>query len=248
MPLPGVVDAFRVWPYVLAPDVGAIPYCQVACDGSVSDDGTPAFAAEMRRVAEKYAARFRWTAEGRTGSAHRHYREQRRRPERTRGLPAARSFVPGDGGLGGGRPSVSRVLLPYYLRGRIPHEGLFIRPEDCYERLDARTVFGEAVERVDAEQREVVLRRRPRNRLRPPARGYRVAPRRSTHRGAGGARRAGVLDPGRCGAAGPRPAPGVGSWSSAPGSSRCRPRGRRTGEAPPSPSSSSRAVSCRACS
>ena len=56
-----------------------------------------------------------------------------------------------------GRP-YSRVLLPYYLRGRIPHEGLFIRPEDYYERLDARTVFGEVVERVDAEEHEVVLR------------------------------------------------------------------------------------------
>jgi NADPH-dependent 2,4-dienoyl-CoA reductase/sulfur reductase-like enzyme len=52
----------------------------------------------------------------------------------------------------------SRVLLPYYLRGRIPREGLFIRPEDHYAHLDARTVFGEVVERVDAEQREVVLR------------------------------------------------------------------------------------------
>jgi len=55
-------------------------------------------------------------------------------------------------------PPYSRVLLPYYLRGRIPHEGLFIRAEDCYERLDARTVFGEVVERVDAEEHEIVLR------------------------------------------------------------------------------------------
>lgn len=52
----------------------------------------------------------------------------------------------------------SRVLLPYYLRGRIPHESLFIRPEDYYAHLDAGTVFGEIVERVDAEQHEVVLR------------------------------------------------------------------------------------------
>lgn len=56
-----------------------------------------------------------------------------------------------------GRP-YSRVLLPYYLRGRIPHEGLFIGGEDCYERLDARTVFGEVAERVDAQRHEVVLR------------------------------------------------------------------------------------------
>ena len=56
----------------------------------------------------------------------------------------------------GARP-YSRVLLPYYLRGRIPHAGVFIRPEDYYERLDARTAFGEVVERVDAEEHEVVL-------------------------------------------------------------------------------------------
>ena len=56
----------------------------------------------------------------------------------------------------GARP-YSRVLLPYYLRGRIPHAGMFIRPDDYYERLDARTAFGEVVERVDAEAHEVVL-------------------------------------------------------------------------------------------
>ena len=48
----------------------------------------------------------------------------------------------------GARP-YSRVLLPYYLRGRIAHADLFIRPEGYYERLDARTVFGEVVERLD---------------------------------------------------------------------------------------------------
>jgi nitrite reductase (NADH) large subunit len=56
----------------------------------------------------------------------------------------------------GPRP-YSRVLLPYYLRRRIPHEGLFIRTGDYYRRLDARTAFGEVVERVDAEEHEVVL-------------------------------------------------------------------------------------------
>jgi nitrite reductase (NADH) large subunit len=56
----------------------------------------------------------------------------------------------------GARP-YSRVLLPYYLRGRIPRRGLFIRPEDHYRRLDARTAFGETVERVDAVEHEVVL-------------------------------------------------------------------------------------------
>ncbi len=56
----------------------------------------------------------------------------------------------------GGRP-YSRVLLPYYLRGRIRQRDLFIRPEGYYEGLDARTVFGEAVVQVDAEAQEVKL-------------------------------------------------------------------------------------------
>jgi hypothetical protein len=38
----------------------AIPYCQVASDGSVSDDEIGAFGVAMRRVAEEYAARIRW--------------------------------------------------------------------------------------------------------------------------------------------------------------------------------------------
>jgi hypothetical protein len=60
MPLPSVVEAFRGLADVLAPDVAAIPYCQVACDGSVSDDEIAAFGEAMRRVAEDYAARIRW--------------------------------------------------------------------------------------------------------------------------------------------------------------------------------------------
>jgi hypothetical protein len=60
MPLPRVVEAFRGLADVLAPDVVAIPYCQVACDGSVSDDEVAAFGKAMRRVAEAYAARIRW--------------------------------------------------------------------------------------------------------------------------------------------------------------------------------------------
>lgn len=57
----------------------------------------------------------------------------------------------------GARP-YSRVLLPYYVRGRIPGSDVFIRPEDYYERLDAKAVFGEVVERVDPEDHEVRLR------------------------------------------------------------------------------------------
>lgn len=60
MPLPSVVEAFRGLADVLAPDVVAIPYCQVASDGSVSDDEIAAFGAAMRRVAGEYAGRMRW--------------------------------------------------------------------------------------------------------------------------------------------------------------------------------------------
>jgi len=60
MTLPSVVEAFRGLADVLAPDVVAIPYCQVACDGSVSDDEIAAFGGTMRRVAEEYAARICW--------------------------------------------------------------------------------------------------------------------------------------------------------------------------------------------
>ena len=60
LPLPRIVEAFRELADALAPDVVAIPYCQVASDGSVSDHEVRAFGAEMRRVAEEYAARMRW--------------------------------------------------------------------------------------------------------------------------------------------------------------------------------------------
>ncbi len=60
MSLPGIVDAFRGLADALAPDVVAIPYCQVASDGSVSDHDITAFAREMRRVAEYYAKRMHW--------------------------------------------------------------------------------------------------------------------------------------------------------------------------------------------
>jgi hypothetical protein len=60
MPLPGIVEAFRDLAEALTPEVVAIPYCQVASDGSVSDHDISAFGAEMRRVAREYAARMRW--------------------------------------------------------------------------------------------------------------------------------------------------------------------------------------------
>lgn len=43
----------------------------------------------------------------------------------------------------------SRVLLPYYLRRRVPYDALFIRQREYYTRLDAEVLSGVHVERVD---------------------------------------------------------------------------------------------------
>lgn len=52
-------------------------------------------------------------------------------------------------------PAYSRVLLPYFLRGRIPENGLFIRQMPYYAGMDARTLFGTRVERVDVDERRL---------------------------------------------------------------------------------------------
>ncbi|MBM3147316.1 MAG: FAD-dependent oxidoreductase, partial [Actinobacteria bacterium] len=44
----------------------------------------------------------------------------------------------------------SRVLLPYYLRGRLTRDGLFIRRRGYWAEMGARTILGVAAERVDA--------------------------------------------------------------------------------------------------
>jgi nitrite reductase (NADH) large subunit len=54
-------------------------------------------------------------------------------------------------------PAYSRVLLPYYLRRRLPYDGLFIRDMGYYARMDAKTVFGARVERVDPASRRLEL-------------------------------------------------------------------------------------------
>jgi nitrite reductase (NADH) large subunit len=51
----------------------------------------------------------------------------------------------------------SRVLLPYYLRRKIPYRNLFIRRPEDYEQLGVRTKFGAAVHCVDTESRTVNL-------------------------------------------------------------------------------------------
>jgi NAD(P)H-nitrite reductase large subunit len=72
---------------------------------------------------------------------------------RRRDRAATVTIVSGEGA----RP-YSRVLLPYYVRGRISRADVHIRPEDYYERLEARTAFGEVVDRVDPTAREVLFR------------------------------------------------------------------------------------------
>jgi nitrite reductase (NADH) large subunit len=51
----------------------------------------------------------------------------------------------------------SRVLLPYYLRRKIPYRNLFIRRPEDYEALGVRTEFGAMMNRVDTESRTVTL-------------------------------------------------------------------------------------------
>jgi nitrite reductase (NADH) large subunit len=51
----------------------------------------------------------------------------------------------------------SRVLLPYYLRRKIPYDNLFIRRSEDYERLGVETRFGAPVSRVDTGSRSLTL-------------------------------------------------------------------------------------------
>ena len=51
----------------------------------------------------------------------------------------------------------SRVLLPYYLRRKIPYENLFIRQSEDYEKLGVQTEFGTGVSRVEPESHRLTL-------------------------------------------------------------------------------------------
>jgi nitrite reductase (NADH) large subunit len=51
----------------------------------------------------------------------------------------------------------SRVLLPYYLRRKIPYGNLFIRRPEDYEKLDVQTEFGTGVRRVETESSRLTL-------------------------------------------------------------------------------------------
>lgn len=50
----------------------------------------------------------------------------------------------------------SRVLLPYILRGKLPYEGMTIRTEGYFERLNAQCVNG-TVTKLDTQERRVLL-------------------------------------------------------------------------------------------
>ena len=54
-------------------------------------------------------------------------------------------------------PAYSRVLLPYFLRHRLPYERLFIRRSEDYQRLGAECRFAARVEQVDPARQQVVL-------------------------------------------------------------------------------------------
>ena len=60
MSLESVVAGFRLLADELAPDVVAIPYCQVPAGGSLSDEALARFARDMRLVGEEYAHKMRW--------------------------------------------------------------------------------------------------------------------------------------------------------------------------------------------
>ncbi|MBW2657986.1 MAG: NAD(P)/FAD-dependent oxidoreductase [Deltaproteobacteria bacterium] len=50
----------------------------------------------------------------------------------------------------------SRVLLPYYLRKKVPYENLFIRDKTYYSRLNAKCVTGEVLQ-LQPEQQTILL-------------------------------------------------------------------------------------------
>lgn len=60
VPLNEMVRGFRDLVDQLAPDVVAIPYCQVLTDGSVTNEEITEFYWSMRAISEDYAKRMRW--------------------------------------------------------------------------------------------------------------------------------------------------------------------------------------------
>ena len=62
VPLADQLAGFREVAEFFAPDVVAIPYCQIIPDGAVTDEEVTAFYRDMRAVSERYAAAVRWAA------------------------------------------------------------------------------------------------------------------------------------------------------------------------------------------
>ncbi len=60
VPLDQQLAEFRTVCDTFAPDVVAIPYCQIVPDGRVSPEEITAFYRDMRAASEEYAARIRW--------------------------------------------------------------------------------------------------------------------------------------------------------------------------------------------
>lgn len=54
------------------------------------------------------------------------------------------------------RRPYSRVLLPYYLRGKVPYENLFIRGDNYYKSLNAECIHGNVI-RLQVAQHSVLL-------------------------------------------------------------------------------------------
>lgn len=54
-------------------------------------------------------------------------------------------------------PAYSRVLLPYYLRGKIPFENLLINSPDYYRELKVETIFQKRVSELDDQKKMLTL-------------------------------------------------------------------------------------------
>lgn len=54
-------------------------------------------------------------------------------------------------------PAYSRVLLPYYLRKKIPFENMYLNSMDYYKKLRAETLFGNEVLKLDDKENIITL-------------------------------------------------------------------------------------------
>ena len=54
-------------------------------------------------------------------------------------------------------PLYSACVLPDYISGKIPRENTFVKRESDYRDLDIHTLFGHALEEIDAKARKVIM-------------------------------------------------------------------------------------------